>query len=58
MSDSPLAVLAAHAAGWRDRPWPAGVEHDARRALLDWFAATLPGTRRAPATLLAATLAD
>jgi 2-methylcitrate dehydratase PrpD len=55
---SPLAVLAAHAAGWRDRPWPAGLEHHARRALLDWFAAMLPGTRVAPATLLAAALAD
>lgn len=58
MNGTPLAVLAAQAAGWRDRPWPAGLEHDARRALLDWFAALLPGTRRAPATLLAAALAD
>jgi 2-methylcitrate dehydratase PrpD len=58
VNDSPLALLAAHAAGWRDRPWPAGLEHHARRALLDWFAATLPGTRRPPATLLAAAMAD
>nr|WP_245215344.1 MmgE/PrpD family protein [Pararoseomonas baculiformis] len=50
--------MAAHAAGWRDRPWPAGLEHHARRALLDWFAATLPGTVRPPATLMAAALAD
>lgn len=55
---NPLPILAAHAAGWRDRPWPGGLEHDARRALLDWFAAMLPGTRTAPATLLAAALAD
>lgn len=58
MSDTPLAILAAHAAGWRDRPWPRGLEHHARRALLDWFAAMLPGARLAPATLLAAALAD
>ena len=58
MTTNPLPVLAAHAAGWRDRPWPAGLEHHARRALLDWFAATLPGTVRPPATLLAAALSD
>ncbi|TPG58591.1 MmgE/PrpD family protein [Roseomonas nepalensis] len=58
MTANPLPVLAAHAAGWRDRPWPAGLEHQARRALLDWFAATLPGTLSPPATLLAAALAD
>ncbi|MBE9604282.1 MmgE/PrpD family protein [Acetobacteraceae bacterium H6797] len=34
------------------------MEHHARRALLDWFAATLPGARQPPATLLAAALAD
>ena len=55
---SPLTTLAAHAASWRDRPWPEGLEHHARRALLDWFSATLPGTVRSPATLLAAALAD
>ncbi len=58
MSDNPLPVLAEHAAGWRDRPWPGGLEHHARRALLDWFAATLPGSVRPPATLLAGALAD
>ncbi|WBV44801.1 MmgE/PrpD family protein [Pseudoroseomonas cervicalis] len=57
MTLPPLPVLAAHAAGWRDAPWPDGLEHHARRALLDWFAATLPGARRQPATLLAAALA-
>ncbi|MDQ1079443.1 MmgE/PrpD family protein [Pseudoroseomonas cervicalis] len=54
---APLPVLAAHAAAWRDAPWPEGLERHARRALLDWFAATLPGTRQAPATLLAPALA-
>ena len=56
MIDNPLPVLAGHAAGWRDRPWPDGLEHHARRALLDWFAATLPGSLRPPATLLAGAL--
>lgn len=55
---NPLAALAAHAASWRNRPWPEGLEHHARRALLDWFAATLPGTVRPPATILAMALAD
>jgi 2-methylcitrate dehydratase PrpD len=55
---NPLLILADHAAGWHSRPWPEGLEHQARRALLDWFAATVPGTRRPPATLLAAALAD
>jgi 2-methylcitrate dehydratase PrpD len=58
MSDDPLLVLAAHAAGWQDRPWPDGLGHHARRALLDWFAATLTGSLRPPATLLAGALAD
>lgn len=58
MSPGPLPVLAAHAAGWRHTPWPDGLEHHARRALLDWFAATLPGARQPPATLLAAALAE
>lgn len=54
---NPLPALAAEAAAWRSRPWPAGLEHHARRALLDFFAALLPGAARAPATLLAAALA-
>ena len=55
---NPLLILADHAASWHSRPWPEGLEHHARRALLDWFAATLPGAQRPPATLLAAALAD
>jgi 2-methylcitrate dehydratase PrpD len=58
VTTAPLPVLAAHAAGWRHAAWPEGLEHHARRALLDWFAATLPGARQPPATLLAAALAD
>jgi 2-methylcitrate dehydratase PrpD len=58
VTTAPLPVLAAHAAGWRHAVWPEGLERHARRALLDWFAATLPGARQPPATLLAAALAD
>ena len=55
---NPLLTLADHAASWRTRPLSAELEHHARRALIDWFAALLPGCRRPPATLLAAVLAD
>jgi 2-methylcitrate dehydratase PrpD len=54
---NPLLRLADHAAGWRARPLSPELEHHARRALLDWFAALLPGCARVPATLLAAALA-
>jgi 2-methylcitrate dehydratase PrpD len=56
--DNPLLVLAEHAASWRARAWPEGVEHHARRALVDWFAALLPGIGRPPASLLAQALAS
>ena len=55
--DNPLLVLAEHAAGWRDRPLSDELAHHARRALVDWFAALLPGSLRPPATLLSAALA-
>lgn len=54
---NPLLALAADAAGWRDRPLDPGLAHHARRALVDWFAAMLPGCRLPPATLLATALA-
>lgn len=55
--DNPLLILAEHAASWRDRPLPPDVAHHARRALIDWFAALLPGCSRSPATLLATAMA-
>ena len=55
--DNPLLILADHAASWRDRPLPPEVAHHARRALIDWFAALLPGCSRPPATLLANAMA-
>ncbi|MGG5885671.1 MmgE/PrpD family protein [Falsiroseomonas sp. HC035] len=56
--DNPLIRLADHAAGWRHRPLPADVAHHARRALVDWFAALLPGCSQPPASLMAKVLAD
>jgi 2-methylcitrate dehydratase PrpD len=50
--------LAEYGAAERTRPLPDAVRHHAKRALIDWFATLLPGTRLAPATLLARALAD
>ena len=55
---NPLLTLAEHAATWRERPLSPDVEHHARRALVDWFANTLAGASRAPATLMSEALAD
>ena len=49
---NPLPALAEHAASWRQAPLPAEVAHAARRALVDWFAALLPGCRVAVAECL------
>ena len=57
VTDNPLLRLATHAAGWRERALTPALEHHARRALVDWFAAALPGALQAPATLLAPVLA-
>ena len=50
---NPLHVLAERAATWQRCLLETDVEWAARRALLDWFATTLPGTVLPPATLLA-----
>jgi 2-methylcitrate dehydratase PrpD len=55
---NPLVALAEHAASWRARPLSSEVEHHARRALVDWFAALLPGCLQPPVTLLATALAE
>jgi 2-methylcitrate dehydratase PrpD len=55
--DNPLLALSAHAASWATRPLSPEVAHHARRALIDWFAALLPGCSKPPATLLAAAMA-
>src|SRR2546422_4368288 len=49
---------ASWAAGWRSQPIPREVVHHARRAVIDWHAALLPGSIVAPATLLKKALAD
>lgn len=54
---NPLPILAEHAAGWRHATLAPEVAHAARRALVDWFAALLPGCRLPPATLMARALA-
>src|SRR6267142_4245008 len=44
--------FAAWAAGWRSQPISNDVAHHARRAVIDWHAALLPGAVVPPATLL------
>ncbi|MDD9720905.1 MmgE/PrpD family protein [Sulfitobacter sp. PR48] len=53
---TPLEKLARLAAGWQTSPLNDEVLGAVRHATLDWFATTLPGTVRPPATLLAAGL--
>ncbi len=50
----PLSKLADLAAQWQTRPLDETVRAAVRNATLDWFATTLPGAVREPATLLAA----
>ncbi|MGO4852347.1 MmgE/PrpD family protein [Phaeovulum sp. W22_SRMD_FR3] len=52
--NAPLMTLAGLAADWQREPLSAEVVQAVRHATLDWFATTLPGTVRAPATMLAA----
>ncbi len=51
-------TLATYAANERTAPLSDTVRHHARRALIDWFAALLPGALLPPATLLAEALDD
>ncbi|MEJ1978340.1 MAG: MmgE/PrpD family protein [Acetobacteraceae bacterium] len=53
-----VETLAEYAAAEAGRVLPEAVRHHARRALIDWFAALLPGSRLPPATLLDAALDD
>jgi 2-methylcitrate dehydratase PrpD len=57
-TDNPLLALAEHGASWRSRELTPHVAHHARRALIDWFAALLPGCLHPPATLLSAAMAS
>lgn len=50
---NPLLALAHASAEWRTCPIDRDVQWAVRRAILDWFATTLPGCVRAPATMLA-----
>lgn len=56
MTINPLIVLAEAAAAWNEKPLDGDVEHHARRAVLDWFAALIPGCLEGPAPLLAKAL--
>src|SRR5690348_8765633 len=58
---APMHVVerfAAWAEAWRKEPIPAEVLHHARRALIDWHAALLPGSMVPPATLLEKALGE
>lgn len=55
---NPLLILAGAADDWRRRPLDEKVRWATRRAVLDWFATTLPGCVRAPATILAPAMAE
>jgi 2-methylcitrate dehydratase PrpD len=55
---NPTIVLANAAATWQDQDLTENVIWAARRAILDWFATTLPGCVLPPATLLSDAFAD
>lgn len=58
----PPATVAEQFGRWcatlTSQPLPAEVLHHAKRALIDWYAAVLPGALQPPATLLEEALAD
>ncbi|WP_354140848.1 MmgE/PrpD family protein [Bradyrhizobium sp. LB11.1] len=53
-----MITLAETAAGWRGRDLAPDLEWAARRAVLDWFATTLPGCAELPANLVLSGLAE
>jgi 2-methylcitrate dehydratase PrpD len=55
---SVIEQLATYIADETNRELSEVVVHHAKRTLIDWFACLLPGSRSAPATLLAAALHD
>ena len=57
-SASVVETLADYVVAERGRRTAPEVVHHAKRALIDWFAALLPGSRLPPATLLVDALAD
>lgn len=57
MTGNPLVSLAKAAEDWHRRPISPELRHHTRRAVLDWFAATLPGCVEGPVVALSAALA-
>lgn len=55
---NPQIQLAQLAFDWQSKPLSNNTVWASRRALLDWFATTLPGTKLPPSTLLCAALSD
>jgi len=53
-----VQTLAAFCADFETRPIPSEIVHHAKRAIIDWYAALLPGSLAAPATLLEKALGD
>src|SRR6266700_3498509 len=53
-----LERFAGYAASLNEAPLPADALHHARRCVLDWFAAAIPGGVEPPATLLAQAFAE
>ena len=60
MADQKYVVerFASYAVGTRAQPIPPEALHHAKRAVIDWYAALLPGAVVAPATLLEKALAE
>lgn len=58
MNDNPLMRFAQLADDWRSCQLSEAVAHDARRAVLDWFASMLPGCVEGPVVPLSRALAS